>query len=72
MSPTISCTSVYKIFGESSQKLLSENKGKVDAAKFQEAGCIVGVNNASFDVNDTFLKSSIIFVLVLINYNANI
>ena len=51
MSPTISCTSVYKIFGESSQKLLSENKGKVDAAKFQEAGCIVGVNNASFDVN---------------------
>jgi glycine betaine/proline transport system ATP-binding protein len=42
MSPTISCTSVYKIFGDNAQKLLSENKGKVDAAKFQEAGCIVG------------------------------
>ena len=51
MSPTISCTSVYKIFGDNAQKLLSENKGKVDAAKFQEAGCIVGVNDASFDVN---------------------
>ena len=51
MSPTISCTSVYKIFGDNAQKLLSDNKGKVDAAKFQEAGCIVGVNDASFDVN---------------------
>ena len=34
MSPTISCTSVYKIFGDNAQKLLSDNKGKVDAAKF--------------------------------------
>ena len=51
MSSTISCTSVYKIFGDNAQKLLSDNKGKVDAAKFQEAGCIVGVNDASFDVN---------------------
>ena len=51
MSPTISCSSVYKIFGNNSEKLLSENNGKVDAKKFQEAGCIVGVNNASFDVN---------------------
>jgi len=25
--------------------------GEVDAAKFQEAGCIVGVNDASFEVN---------------------
>ena len=51
MSPTISCSSVYKIFGNNAGKLLSENNGKVDAKKFQEAGCIVGVNNASFDVN---------------------
>ena len=51
MSPTISCSSVYKIFGENAQKLLSENNGSVDAKKFQEAGCIVGVNDASFDVN---------------------
>ena len=51
MSPTISCSSVYKIFGNNAQTLLSESVGNVDAKKFQEAGCIVGVNNASFDVN---------------------
>tara|TARA_B100000965_G_scaffold400350_1_gene422096 strand:+ start:96 stop:1109 length:1014 start_codon:yes stop_codon:yes gene_type:complete len=51
MSPTISCSSVYKIFGDNAKKLLSENNGNVDAAKFQEAGCIVGVNDASFEVN---------------------
>ena len=51
MSPTISCSSVYKIFGNNAQILLSESGGNVDAKKFQEAGCIVGVNNASFDVN---------------------
>jgi len=51
MSPTISCSSVYKIFGNNAKTLLSESGGNVDAKKFQEAGCIVGVNNASFDVN---------------------
>jgi|TARA_B100001063_G_scaffold205157_1_gene199947 glycine betaine/proline transport system ATP-binding protein len=51
MSPTISCSSVYKIFGNNAHKLLAENNGNVDAKKFQEAGCIVGVNDASFDVN---------------------
>ena len=51
MSPTISCNSVYKIFGANANRLLSESNGSVDAEKFQEAGCIVGVNNASFDVN---------------------
>ena len=51
MSPTISCSSVYKIFGENAQNLLSESAGNVDAKKFQEAGCIVGVNDASFEVN---------------------
>ena len=51
MSPTISCSSVYKIFGNNAQKLLAESNGVVDAGKFQEAGCIVGVNDASFDVN---------------------
>ena len=51
MSPTISCSSVYKIFGSNAQKLLSESGGEVDAKKFQEAGCIVGVNDASFEVN---------------------
>ena len=51
MSPTISFSSVYKIFGTNAQKLLSESEGNVDAKKFQEAGCIVGVNDASFEVN---------------------
>ena len=51
MSPTISCNSVYKIFGPNANRLLSESNGSVDAKKFQDAGCIVGVNNASFDVN---------------------
>ena len=51
MSPTISCSSVYKIFGNNAKTLLSESGGNVEAKKFQEAGCIVGVNNASFDVN---------------------
>ncbi len=50
MSPTISCDSVYKIFGSNANKLLADSNGSVDAKQFQEAGCIVGVNNASFDV----------------------
>ena len=50
MSPTISCDSVYKIFGANANKLLKDSNGSVDAKQFQDAGCIVGVNNASFDV----------------------
>ena len=50
MSPTISCDSVYKIFGSNANKLLADSNGSVDAKQFQDAGCIVGVNNASFDV----------------------
>ena len=50
MSPTISCDSVYKIFGSNANKLLADSNGSVDAKQFQQAGCIVGVNNASFDV----------------------
>ena len=49
--PVIQCDSVYKIFGENAQKLLRDSKGKVDAKTFQESGCIVGVNNASFEVH---------------------
>ena len=51
MSTVIDCKSVYKIFGSNADKLLQDSGGKVDAKKFQEAGCIVGVNNASFTVN---------------------
>ena len=51
MSTVIDCKSVYKIFGSNADKLLQDSGGKVDAKKFQEAGCIVGVNNASFTVD---------------------
>jgi len=44
--PVIKCESVYKIFGENAEKMLNEANGKVDAQVFQEAGCVVGVNNA--------------------------
>ena len=49
--PVIKCDSVYKIFGSNAKKLLDQTEGIVDAQKFQEAGCIVGVNDASFEVN---------------------
>ncbi len=48
--PVIRCESVYKIFGDHARRMLQENNGTVDAVKFQQAGCIVGVNNASFEV----------------------
>jgi len=48
--PVIQCDSVYKIFGENAKKMLQGSKGNVDAKTFQDAGCIVGVNNASFAV----------------------
>jgi len=47
----IKCESVYKIFGENAKQMLENAGGDVDAKTFQEAGCIVGVNNASFDVS---------------------
>ena len=49
--PVIKCESVYKIFGVNAEKMLLESNGNVDAQTFQEAGCIVGVNNASFEVS---------------------
>jgi len=48
----IQCESVYKIFGENAKKMLQSAKGDVDAKSFQKAGCIVGVNNASFVVQE--------------------
>ena len=47
----IKCDSVYKIFGTNAKKMLENSGGSVDAKIFQEAGCIVGVNNASFEVS---------------------
>ena len=48
--PVIRCESVYMIFGDNARSMLEQSGGEVDADKFQEAGCIVGVNNASFEV----------------------
>ena len=47
----IKCDSVYKIFGSNAKKMLESSNGNVEAKVFQEAGCIVGVNNASFEVS---------------------
>ena len=46
--PVIKCDSVYKIFGKNAEKMLQDANGKVVAAEFQKAGCVVGVNNASW------------------------
>ena len=47
----IKCESVYKIFGANAKRMLQNHRGNVDAAAFQKAGCIVGVNDASFEVS---------------------
>ena len=47
----IKCENVYKIFGPNAQKMLQKANGNVDAKTFQENGCIVGVNDASFEVS---------------------
>jgi glycine betaine/proline transport system ATP-binding protein len=49
--PVIRCESVYMIFGDNAKSMLEKSNGVVDHARFQEAGCIVGVNNASFEVH---------------------
>jgi glycine betaine/proline transport system ATP-binding protein len=49
--PVIKCESVYKIFGENAKKILKQSNGKVEAAALLEAGCVIGVNNASFEVD---------------------
>lgn len=49
--PVIKCESVYKIFGDNAQRLMHENNGEIDVKKFEEEGCIFGVNSASFEVH---------------------
>ena len=48
--PVIKCESVYKIFGDNIEKLVRNSGGNIDVDSFQDAGCIFGVNNASFEV----------------------
>lgn len=49
--PVIKCESVYKIFGDNAAKILHQSGGKVETASLLEAGCVIGVNNASFEVH---------------------
>ena len=49
--PVIKCESVYKIFGDNAAKILHQSGGKVETAALLEAGCVIGVNNASFEVH---------------------
>jgi glycine betaine/proline transport system ATP-binding protein len=48
--PVIKCQSVYKIFGDNAASMMRASGGVVDARAFQDARCIIGVNNASFEV----------------------
>ncbi|MBC8270107.1 MAG: ATP-binding cassette domain-containing protein [Rhodospirillaceae bacterium] len=49
--PVIKCESVYKIFGENIAQMMRSSNGNVDVEGFKNAGCIFGVNNASFEVH---------------------
>lgn len=46
----IKCESVFKIFGKNAKSLLESANGTIDAEAAEAAGCIVGVNNASFEI----------------------
>jgi len=48
--PVIRCESVFKIFGDNAKMLLQASNGVVDAKTFENTGCIIGVNDASFEV----------------------
>ena len=49
-NPVIKCESVYKIFGTQAEQMMREANGAIDVGAFENAGCIFGVNNASFEV----------------------
>lgn len=49
--PVIRCDSVYKIFGAETDRMMRQSNGAIDVEAFENAGCIFGVNNASFEVH---------------------
>ena len=49
--PVIKCDAVYKIFGHNAQKKFQSTNGAIDTDALQKAGCVIGVNNASFEVH---------------------
>ena len=59
--PVIKCESVYKIFGDNAERLMREANGNIDVETFESAGCIFGVNGASFEV----YKGEILIVMGL-------
>lgn len=48
--PIIRCESVYKVFGKNAKSFVKGSSGFIDADEAMAADCIVGVNNASFEV----------------------
>ncbi|MGH1538923.1 MAG: quaternary amine ABC transporter ATP-binding protein [Arenicella sp.] len=46
----IKCDSVFKIFGDNAAKMLESSNGSINAQSFLDAGCVIGVNDASFEV----------------------
>lgn len=48
--PVIKCEAVYKIFGKHAKTLLQNTSGTIDARSAAAADCIIGVNNATFEV----------------------
>jgi len=59
--PVIKCESVYKVFGDAAEKLLQSASGALNAKMFLDAGCVVGLDNASFEVD----KGEILVVMGL-------
>ncbi len=49
--PVLKCDSVYKIFGAETDRMMRQSNGVIDVEAFKDAGCIFGVNNASFEVH---------------------
>src|SRR5680860_61958 len=46
----VRCEGVFKVFGKNAAKLIRQAKGYIDAETAQTVGCVVGVNNATFEV----------------------
>ena len=46
----IKCESVFKVFGKNAKSLLESANGTIDPEAAKAADCIIGVNNASFEV----------------------
>jgi glycine betaine/proline transport system ATP-binding protein len=50
--PVIKCESVYKVFGSDAESLPQRANGTIDADACRDAGHVVGVDDASFEVDE--------------------